>query len=194
MIAYLHGYIKFISNDYCILEVNGVGYKVFTDTHSLHSLTQGLDAEFFIHTAVRDDAILLFGFLHRDTFDLFELLLTVSGIGAKGALAIVSHLSPSVFAEAISRQDLKILTKLPGVGKKSAERMILELKDKIQSLDTVALPPAQILSNAQDEAAEALKTLGYSTAEINSVFSKAPLESSTEQLIKFALKELNRFG
>ena len=135
---------------------------------------------------------------NQSAFDLFELLLTVSGIGSKSALAIVSKISAADFARAVSRQDLKTLTKLPGVGKKSAERILLELKDKVQSLaensSAKEFQPAQIFSNAQEEAAEALEALGYTASEISAAFEKAPENSSTEQLVKFALKELNRFA
>lgn len=129
----------------------------------------------------------------RATFELFESLLTVSGIGAKSALAIVSKISNEEFANAVSAQDIKTLTRLPGVGKKSAERILLELKDKVKS---TATPPqaAQIQSESQDEAAEALEALGYTASEIANVFKATPPHSSTEQLIKFALKELNRLG
>ena len=191
MIAFLDGKIKFIFNDSCILDVNGVGYKVFTDAQTMQSLKLGEPAELFIHTAVREDAINLFGFKSRETFGLFEMLLTVSGIGAKGALSIVSKISASDFAAAVARQDLKFLTRLPGVGKKSAERILLELKDKIQA---VKFQPTVIQSTAQDEAAEALEALGYTMAEIESVFRTAPPNLATEQLIKFALKELNRLA
>ena len=131
----------------------------------------------------------------RATFELFESLLTVSGIGAKSALAIVSKISNEEFANAVSAQDIKTLTRLPGVGKKSAERILLELKDKVKPLaDGTTLQDAQVSSTAQEEAAEALEALGYTTSEIANVFKAAPPHSSTEQLIKFALKELNRLG
>ncbi|MBR4152100.1 MAG: Holliday junction branch migration protein RuvA [Selenomonadaceae bacterium] len=197
MIAFLDGKIKFIFNDSCILDVNGVGYKVFTDAQTLQGLKVGEPAELFIHTAVREDAINLFGFKSRETFELFEMLLTVSGIGAKSALSIVSKISASDFAAAVARQDLKFLTRLPGVGKKSAERILLELKDKIQAIKffpTAEFQPNVIQSTAQDEAAEALEALGYTMAEIESVFRTAPPNLATEQLIKFALKELNRLA
>ena len=131
---------------------------------------------------------------NQSSFELFELLLTVSGIGAKSALAVVSKISAAEFARAVAAQDIKTLTRLPGIGKKSAERILLELKDKVQPLaenfSTEEFQPAQIQSTAQDDAAEALESLGYSAAEISAVFSKAPKNSSTEQLIKFALKNL----
>ena len=198
MIAYLRGEIKFLFDDACIIDVHGVGYKVFVDAGTRQLLNVDTDAELFIHTSVREDAINLFGFKNRSAFELFELLLTVSGIGAKSALAVVSKISARDFARAVALQDLKTLTRLPGIGRKSAERILLELKDKVQSLaenfPAEEIQPAQIQSGAQDDAAEALEALGYTSAEISAAFNKAPKNSSTEQLIKFALKELNRLA
>ncbi len=190
MIGYLRGKVKFLSNDSCILDVAGVGYRVFIDEATRQFLTVDETAELFIHTAVREDAITLFGMKNQSTFELFELLLTVSGIGAKSALAIVSKISATDFATAIARQDIKTLMRLPGVGKKSAERILLELKDKIPSFTVENFQPAQIASTAQDDAFDALEALGYTSAEISATLSKAPPNSSTEQLIKFALKNL----
>ena len=197
MIGYLSGNVKFLFDDSCILDVNGVGYKIFVDSQSRQALTLNTAAEFFIHTAVREDAITLFGMANRAAFELFEMLLTVSGVGAKSALAIVSKISAADFARAVTLQDVKTLTRLPGVGKKSAERILLELKDKVKPLtenfSSKDFQPAKIQSMAQDDAAEALSALGYTSAEISAAFKRAPKNSSTEQLIKFALKELNRF-
>ena len=194
MIGYLSGKIKFIFGEEIILDVGGVGYRISVNPAGLEI---GAAAEFFIHTAVREDAINLYGFKTREAFELFENLLTVSGIGAKSALAIVSKISVAEFAAAVASQDLNALTKLPGVGKKSAQRILLELKDKFKNLklENVAqdFSPVQIKSSALDEATEALSALGYTSAEISTVLKRAPKNSSTEQLIKFALKELNRF-
>ena len=192
MIGYLNGTVKFLFDDGCILDVHGVGYKVFVDNSTRQTLTVGNAAELFVHTAVREDAITLFGFGDAATLDLFELLLTVSGIGAKTAQAVVSKISASDFARAVTTQDTKTLTRLPGLGKKSAERILLELKDKVR--DKGQGTRDKLLSTAQDEAAEALDALGYTQAEISAVFDKAEPNSTTEQLIKFALRELNRFA
>lgn len=198
MIGYLSGKIKFLSESDCILDVNGVGYKISIDAATRQDLKIGESAEFFIHTAVREDAINLFGFKDQSTFELFENLLTVNGVGAKSALGILSKISAADFSAAVSRQDLNALTKLPGVGKKSAQRILLELKDKIkpfaENSDAGEFQPSENFSSAFDEATEALSALGYTSAEISAVFKKAPKNSSTEQLIKFALKELNRFA
>ena len=197
MIGYLSGKVKFLFDDSCILDVHGVGYKIFVDASTRQALTLGAAEEFFIHTAVREDAITLFGMKNQAAFELFELLLTVSGIGAKSALTIVSKISATDFARAVTLQDIKTLTRLPGVGKKSAERILLELKDKVQSLaenfSAQDFQPEHVQSTAQDDAAEALEALGYTASEISAVFNRAPKDSSTEQLIKLALKELNRF-
>ena len=191
MIGYLSGTVKFLFDDGCILDVHGVGYKVFVDNTTRQTLTVGNAAELFVHTSVREDAITLFGFGDAATLDLFELLLTVSGIGAKTAQAVVSKISAADFARAVTNQDAKTLTRLPGLGKKSAERILLELKDKVSEQATGN--SEQLSSTAQDEAAEALDALGYTQAEISAVFAKAEPNLSTEQLIKFALRELNRF-
>ncbi|MBQ3725816.1 MAG: Holliday junction branch migration protein RuvA [Selenomonadaceae bacterium] len=195
MIAYLSGTIKFLFDDACIVDVHGVGYKVFVDAQTRQTLTLGAATELFIHTAVREDAINLFGMKNQSTFELFELLLTVSGVGAKGALAIVSKISAAEFSRAVAAQDIKTLTRLPGVGKKSAERILLELKDKVQSLaenfSAEDFQSAQIQSTEREDAAEALEALGYTAAEISAAFDNAPENFSTEQLIKFALKNLS---
>ncbi|MBQ6131156.1 MAG: Holliday junction branch migration protein RuvA [Selenomonadaceae bacterium] len=198
MIGYLSGNVKFLFDDSCILDVHGVGYKIFVDAQTRQTLTLGAAEEFFIHTAVREDSITLFGMKNQAAFALFELLLTVNGIGAKSALSVVSKISAKDFARAVTLQDLKTLTRLPGIGKKSAERILLELNGKVQSLaENFAeedFQPAQIQSTAQDDAAEALEALGYTAAEISAAFQKAPANATTEQLIKFALKDLNRFA
>ena len=199
MIGYLNGKIKFWDEENLILDVNGVGYKVFIDAQTRQNLKIGENLELFIHTSVREDAINLFGFKNRATFELFEKLLTVNGVGAKSALGIVSKISASDFAVAVANQDLSTLTKLPGVGKKSAQRILLELKDKIgtfaeNSTGEEIFQPATNTSTSFDEATDALSALGYTSAEISAVFKKAPKNLSTEQIIKFALKELNRFA
>ena len=198
MIGYLNGKVKFLTGDEVILNVGGVGYKVFTDEFTRQNLQLNATAELFIHTAVREDAITLYGFKNRETLEFFETLLTVSGVGAKSALAIVSKISAEDFFKAINAQNLSALTKLPGIGKISAQRILLVLKDKAKNFSAESadedFKPAKILSNAFDEATDALSALGYTSAEISAVFKRAPKNFSTEQLIKFALKELNRFA
>lgn len=191
MIGYLNGTVKFFSGEDCILDVNGVGYRISVDSATRQNLKIGKSAELFIHTAVRDDAINLYGFQNQSAFELFEMLLTVSGIGAKSALGIVAKISAEEFAKIIAEQNLNALTNLPGIGKKSAQRILLELKDKLKGLK---ISQATSPTNFVEEATEALEAFGYTQAEISAVLNKAPQNSTTEQLIKFALKELNRFA
>ena len=188
MIGYLSGTVKFIYGGEIILDVNGVGYRIF----AAGDFSVGEAAEFFIHTAVSENAINLYGFKTRGEYELFENLLTVSGLGTKTASAIVSKISPTEFAAAVEAQDLKTLTKLPGVGKKSAQRILVELQGKM----AVARESAPVVkkSSALDDATDALTALGYTAAEIATALKRAPEKSTAEQLIKFALRELNRFA
>ena len=198
MIGYLNGKVKFFSSEDCILEVNGVGYRISIDAATRQDLKVGDSVELFIHTAVREDAITLYGFKNQSMFEMFEMLLTVNGVGAKSALGIVSKISAADFAFAVANQDLSTLTKLPGVGKKSAQRLLLELKDKVadfaENVSEGNFQAGKISSAAFDEATDALSALGYTSSEILATLQKAPKNSTTEQLIKFALKELNRFS
>lgn len=188
MIGFLSGVVRFKFGGEIILDVNGVGYRIF----AAGDFETGAAAELFIHTAVSENAINLYGFRTRDEFELFESLLTVTGLGTKTAAAVVAKISPAEFAAAVANQDLAALTKLPGIGKKSAQRILLELQGKLSVAQEFT--PVLKKSDALDEAAEALSALGYTDAEITTAFKRAPKNSSTEQLIKFALKELNRFA
>lgn len=198
MIGYLNGKVKLLKGGECIVDVNGVGYRVSIDAASAQSLKVGASTELYIHTAVREDAITLYGFKTQAALDFFETLLTVNGVGAKSALAIVAKISAADFATAVARQDLSALVKLPGIGKKSAQRLLLELKDKVAGFadnsDSGEFKPAAIPANSFEEASEALSALGYTSAEISAVLRRAPKNATTEQLIKSALKELNRFA
>ena len=132
MIGSLKGSVESLGIDNCIIETaGGVGYRVFMPAAQLAQLTQGASVRLHIHTAVREDAIVLYGFLSQEYYDLFELLLTISGVGPKMALGISSAVKPDAFYLAVQSRDIKVLTKLPGIGKKTAERLLLELKDKV---------------------------------------------------------------
>ena len=197
MIGYLRGNLKFIFDDCCILDVNGVGYRIYIDERTRENLKLNQEAEFFIHTAVREDSITLYGLKNQHDYELFSQLITVSGVGAKTALNVLSKISSKDLALAIYQKDLNTLTALPGIGKKSAQRLVLELKDKVSSLstdvDSDRLPAKSGDNKAIEEASEALSALGYTNSEIAEVFKKAKKKLSTEELVKFALKELNRF-
>ena len=200
MIGYLCGTVKFIFEDNIILNVGGVGYRIFLDSRTLENLNAESEAEFFIHTSVREDAIQLYGFRRQMDYKLFLQLITVSGIGVKTALNVLSKISSKDLAAAIYQQNVKVLGTLPGVGKKTAQRLILELKDKIpveflaeEEHKTDEWAPNVEEQNSFDEAEEALLALGYTNAEIAEVFKRAENFMSTEEIIKLALKELNRF-
>ena len=152
-----------------------------------------------VHTYyyVREDNISLYGFMSNEELKMFELLLQVSGIGAKTAIAMLSNITPSKFALAIISNDLKTLTKIPGIGNKSAQRMVLELKDKLKTQTAIEDDEEETTPNDNsesiNEAGQALQILGYNKSEISKVFDKfATHNLSTEELIKEALKRLAR--
>ena len=196
MIGYLRGRVAHLFADHCLLDVQGVGYRVFVAASTRSRLRKEEAAELFIHTSVREDAILLYGFYTREEYDAFQLLISVSGIGPKVALGILSAITVERLFRAIHQKESAVLTKLPGIGKKSAERIILELKDKVKTegeeapaAETEALPGDDMLA----EAMAALVSLGYSQSEIGPVLKKAKDCATVQDVIKAALKELNRF-
>lgn len=196
MIGALKGVVAHLATDNCILDTaGGVGYRVFMPAAHLAQLTLGKEVRVHVHTAVREDAILLYGFLSQEYYDLFELLLTVSGVGPKMALGILSAVKPDAFYLAVQSKDMKVLVKLPGVGKKTAERMLLELKDKVggissDSVDDFGETVQAGGSGAVAEAIEALNSLGYSNSEIMPVLKEIPNSASltSEELLRQALR------
>lgn len=194
MIGMLKGLVAHMQADYCIIETaGGVGYRVFMPAAHLAQLTLGKDVKVHIHTAVREDAILLYGFLSSEYYDLFEILLTVSGVGPKMALGILSAIKPEEFYLAIKNKDIKVLVKLPGIGKKTAERMLLELKDKVDDTDSgdeISETVEAGGNGAVAEAIEALLSLGYSNSEIMPVLKEISNCNSLsgEEILRQALK------
>lgn len=195
MIGFLKGKVAALKTEYCIVETaGGVGYRVFMPAAHLAQLVLEKEIKVHIHTAVREDAILLYGFLSAEYYDLFELLLNVSGVGPKMALGILSAVKPEEFYLAVQNKDVKALVKLPGVGKKTAERMLLELKDKISTEDGEITDfeenAAAGGNGAVAEAIEALLSLGYSNSEIMPVLREIPDCSSMsgEAILRQALK------
>lgn len=199
MIGYLKGRATQLYTDYCLLDVHGVGYRVFLAGAARSQVRRGEEAELFIHTSVREDAILLYGFSTQEEYDMFQLLLTVSGIGPKAALGILSAITVNQLCRAIQQKQTAVLTKLPGIGKKSAERIVLELKDKVavsaDDAEETFAPEAEVSigDDIMAEAAAALASLGYSQAEIAPVLKKAGKCGTVQEIIKLGLKELNRF-
>ena len=192
MIGFLRGKVVQLLTDYCLLDVGGVGYRVFIPTSTRSRLKTGEEAMLFTHLSVREDAMTLYGFESQEEYQGFQMLISVSGIGPKVALGILSSITVGKLFQAIHGQQLAVLTKLPGVGKKSAQRLILELKDKAAELDggeEEFESPAEEIGNSLSDAAAALSSLGYSQAEISAVLRRVKGTASTEEAVKFALKE-----
>ena len=198
MYAYIKGTLEEKSTDSIVVETAGIGYKIYVSEHTMAKLGEiGEKVKIYTHYHVREDNISLYGFMSNEELKMFELLLQVSGIGAKTAIAMLSNITPSKFALAIISNDLKTLTKIPGIGNKSAQRMVLELKDKLKTQTAIEDDEEETTPNDNsesiNEAEQALKILGYNKSEISKVFDKFDTHNlSTEDLIKEALKRLAR--
>jgi Holliday junction DNA helicase RuvA len=204
MIDFLRGKIALKELDYVVVDVNGVGYRVFCPNPYALTNKEDEDVTLFIHYHVREDAHLLFGFATREEQSLFRLLLEVSGIGPKVALGVLAGGRPEAVTAAISQENIAFLMKLPGIGKKTAQRVILDLKDKLGAfpaatriggvvLDAASIPVAEG-GLAWTEAKEALMTLGYTEAETDrawhQVRGKVKPEDTVDAVMKLALQAL----
>ncbi len=195
----LTGEIIFQGEQVFAISCGGVGFKCFTTRNTLVALSNlGGEVTVFTHLNVREDALDLFGFATNEELEAFKLLISVSGVGPKAALAILSELTPDSFAIAVSSGDAKAITAANGVGPKLAQRVIMELKDKIASAAFIseqsssvagAVNAVNAMSNTS-EAIAALTALGYSQAEASVAVSKLSPELSAEELIKGALKNM----
>lgn len=202
MIAYIKGTLEIKTKGYVVIEVNGIGYKIFMPENAVEKLgTIGEKVQVHTYMRVREDDISLYGFLTNEELRMFELLLGVGGIGAKGALAILSNITPSKFALAVISNDIAILKKIPGIGPKTAQRVILELKDKLKKEQQVTQETSEeeISSFGQavaedekiTEAVSALQVLGYSRREIAEALEKLDLSTlSVEDIIRKSLGNL----
>ncbi|MCK3656274.1 Holliday junction DNA helicase RuvA [Pasteurellaceae bacterium Macca] len=198
MIGRLHGTILEKSPPEMVLDVQGVGYELLLPMSSFYNLPAvGESATIFTHLVVREDAHLLFGFSQKQERTLFRELIKTNGVGPKLALAILSAMSVSQFASAVEQEELAKLTKIPGIGRKTAERLLVELKGKFKGLSQSDLfqeqSPHQIVASEQsdpaDEARDALIALGYKPADAEKMIKKInKAEMTSEQLIREALK------
>jgi len=190
MIAYLKGIIKNRDSNSVILDVAGVGYRVFLPIPDLAKIGQvGQPAEVLIHTHVREDEISLYGFLAPEELQMFEKLLTISGIGPKAALSVLSASSIEQLQTAIMSGSTDVLTKISGIGKKTAERIVLELRGKVSDV----LDSGRSGGSGDSELYDALSALGYDSSEIRSVLKTIPAELSTiTEKISWALKSMGR--
>lgn len=197
MIGFLRGKVAYLLADDCLLDVGGVGYRVTVSGMTRSKLRQGEQAMLFTYLSVREDALQLYGFATQEEYDVFLQLIGVSGIGPKVALGILSSTTVSGLCSAIANKQASLLTKLPGIGKKSAERLILELKDKLAFVGTgdgeeAFVETAPLGDGILDEAAAALASLGYTPAETAPVLKQLGTCQTTEEAIRLALKKLSR--
>lgn len=194
MYAYIKGKLEFKSNDFVVIDVNGVGYKIYTPATTIEKLGElGGIVRVHTHLHVREDDMSLYGFYSQEELRLFELLISVSGIGAKSANSILANITPSKFALAIITDDVKELTRLPGIGAKSAQRMILELKDKLKTEDGITNTDVETKTvvssdNNLQEAISALQVLGYPSKEATKAVMSVNTDGmNVEEIIKKAL-------
>ena len=198
MYAYIKGEIADKAKNYVIIEAGGIGYKILMSTTSIDKLPNiGAIQKIYTHYHVTEDNISLYGFIENEELRMFELLLSVSGIGAKSAIQILSNITPASFALAVITNDISQMTKLPGVGKKTAARIILDLQDKLKTEETIMPDNAtKKVYNKNDnakEASAALQVLGYTTKEIEKVLENIDLKNlSIEEIIKKSLSYLGR--
>ena len=198
MIAYVKGKLDTKTNTFVVIDVQGIGYKIFMSAKSIESLGEiGQEVKVYTHYYVREDNISLYGFSSNEELRMFELLISVSGVGAKSAIAMLSEITPSSFALAVITDDISKLVKIPGIGKKTAARIILELKDKLKTetaIEQTEEVNVQIeKENDSNEAIAALQVLGYTRKEIEKVFEKIDIKKlELEEIIKQALKYLAR--
>ena len=178
MIGLLEGEVRKVSGGFAIISVGGVGYKVAATRETLATLSTGSKMLFWTHLAVREDALDLYGFSSEEELHFFELLLTVSGIGPKIALAVLDIAAVETLRSAIASENAGYLTNVSGIGKKTAEKIVLELKDKVGK-DSGAVP-----LTGDSEALEAMRALGYSAQEAREALRKVPneVEGSSERL------------
>ena len=199
MFAYIKGALEMKFKNYVVIDVGGLGYKVFMPENDISSLGEiGEIIKVFTYYRVREDDISIFGFKTQEQLRMFELLLSVSGVGAKSALVMLSCIEPSEFAIAVISNNVKLLTQIPGIGPKSAQRIILELKDKLKAeqneeqIEESKAKSVKINENVQ-EAISGLMVLGYSRKDIEKAFGHLTVETlSVEELIRKGLILLSK--
>ena len=191
MIAHLTGTITKKIDDFAVLDVAGVGYQVFVPGRVFGALgATGTTTTLFTHHHIRENSHELYGFLESTELDMFELLLTITGVGPKAGMNILSNVTPEEIARAVSSGDAGILTKVSGIGKKTAERIVLELKNKIESFSISTIGGTQdILAHHNSEAMDALLALGCSDREASEALRAVDISlTKTEDQVKAALK------
>ncbi|MBN6186489.1 Holliday junction branch migration protein RuvA [Aneurinibacillus sp. BA2021] len=209
MIDFIEGHVAYVEADCVVVSSHGIGYRIFTGNPFQYREGDTSEVRIYTHHYVREDAAHLYGFATRNERDLFRKMLDVSGIGPKGALAMISAGTPEQIIAAVTQENIEFLTRFPGVGKKTAQRIILDLKDKLKALPIrekeavqVAGEPApagqdeltlfHAFEEPKQEATLALTALGYSQGEIQKVMKKLEKEgadlASTDKIVKRALQ------
>jgi len=189
MIAKIKGKIAYSRDHYVVVDVDGVGYKVFVTDFAMGKIAGKEEIELYTHTYVREDTLSLYGFLTLDELEMFELLISISGIGPKAAIGILSIAEPKTIRAAVISGDSSILTRVSGVGKKTAERVILELKNRIAEIPT----EDQGVARADSEAIEALVSLGYSATQAREALKSVPEKvKDVSERVREALKRLGK--
>jgi holliday junction DNA helicase RuvA len=189
MIAKLKGKIEYLRDNYAVVDVNNVGYKVFLSAYTFGKVAGTEQVDLFIHTYVREDTLALYGFLAAEELEMFEMLISISGIGPKASLGILSIATPKTIRTAILNEDPSILTRVSGIGKKTAERVILELKNKVADM-----PEHEKVGAVSDmDAIEALVSMGYNVSEARESLKLVPKEvKDIGARVKIALKNLGK--
>lgn len=198
MISYIRGELAAIEEEKVIVDVQGVGYGIFMPGQSMGMLPSiGEKVKLHTYMNVREDAMQLFGFLTQDDLKVFKLVIGVSGIGPKGGLSILSHLSPDDLRFAVMSHDVKAISGVPGIGKKTAEKLIIELKDKLsiedvldKKIESNSPSVSSVANQTQAEAVQALVALGYGNTEAMKAVKKVDMDEETtvEEILKQALK------
>lgn len=197
MLSYVRGTLAEKETDFVVIDCCGVGFKVYTSYQTIMNpkFEIGNEICMYTHMYIKEDIMDLYGFSDKNELKLFELLISVNGVGAKGALSVLSSAGSEKISLAIASGDADTIKKAPGIGPKTAQRIILELRDKIENDSLVSKGnnyfvdlPTQ-LSDVNDEAASALVSLGYSNAEARNAVSKVKADT-VEEIIKLALKTL----
>lgn len=199
MIYSVNGTVDLIEPNLAVIDCGGVGYTCRTTANTLSQLKIGEKAKLLTYLSVREDAVELFGFYDAAELNCFRMLISVSGVGPKAALSILSGMTPQAFALCVVSGDGKTLTNAPGIGRKTAERIVLELKDKVSKQDVAAgvkgsaVPIVAAPSNTYAEAVSALMVLGYSNGEAASALSGLDPSAPSDELIRAGLKKLAKF-
>lgn len=197
MIGYLQGRITHLLLDSCFINVGGVGYRVLIAASTRQKLAVGQEATLFTYLSVREDALVLYGFYSPEENDVFLKLISVSGIGPKVALGMMSAITAEALCRAVRQKNTALLTKLPGIGKKTAERLVLELHDKLsfgeaEPLEALVTESAVVSGGVIEETIQALLALGYNQAEFMPYLKKLEFVGSVEEAVKQILKEFAR--